>query len=97
LYNVPLVDSILLSKLAPMLVTQTPLDGKTILGQSPSLPLPDAVTKRAKTGFETPVATWQQDMDSLQTWKNVPLLKRKNCHWARRWAYDIVHQVLCKC
>jgi asparagine synthase (glutamine-hydrolysing) len=90
----PLVDSVLLSKLAPMLVTQTPLDGKTILGKSPSLPLPDMVTKRAKTGFETPVATWQQDMDSLQAWKNVPLLKRKNCHWARRWAYDIIQPVL---
>ncbi|MEZ5582538.1 MAG: asparagine synthase-related protein [Candidatus Competibacteraceae bacterium] len=63
--RVPLVDIELLQGLAPALVSQQQIDGKVLLGNSPSQPLPSTVVARAKTGFETPVGDWLQRMPAL--------------------------------
>jgi asparagine synthase (glutamine-hydrolysing) len=59
--RVPLVDSGLLARVAE--VTMRPMAGnrcalKTLMGQSPSLPLPVTIMQRPKTGFTTPVGQW---------------------------------------
>ena len=56
--RVPLVDSILLAKLAPWAGPERRRKGKRLLAAAPSRALPAAVTERAKTGFTTPVETW---------------------------------------
>jgi asparagine synthase (glutamine-hydrolysing) len=55
----PLVDSVLLKALAPivpLLTEQT--SGKTLLGHAPRSPLSDAFIKRPKTGFSVPTGHW---------------------------------------
>jgi asparagine synthase (glutamine-hydrolysing) len=56
--RVPLVDSVLLARLAPLAVGAERGAGKRLMAGAPTQPLPAAVTDRAKTGFSTPVATW---------------------------------------
>jgi asparagine synthase (glutamine-hydrolysing) len=56
--RVPLVDSVLLSKLAPRAGAERRRKGKRLLAMAPTRALPAAVTSRAKTGFTTPVETW---------------------------------------
>lgn len=56
--RVPLVDSVLLAKLAPWAGPQWRRRGKRLLASAPSRGLPDAVTSRAKTGFTTPIEMW---------------------------------------
>lgn len=53
----PLVDSVLLERLAPLVVRD---DGprKPDLAAAPSKPLPDVLSRRPKTGFSTPIAKW---------------------------------------
>lgn len=56
--RVPLVDITLIKALAPSIGGLTPAAGKTALANAPSLPLPDEVIKRAKTGFHVPTGSW---------------------------------------
>jgi asparagine synthase (glutamine-hydrolysing) len=56
--RVPLVDSELLARLAPLRLGADRGAGKRLIAGAPSRPLPPAVTERAKTGFTTPIATW---------------------------------------
>ena len=84
--RVPLVDASLLADLAALLVKPPP-DGKHLLAASPARALPEAVTERAKSGFETPVGAWL--MDGLRQSSLPPLLQRPGVHWSRRWAYLI--------
>jgi len=56
--RVPLVDSVLLERLAPLGLGAETGAGKRLMAGAPSRPLPDAVTERSKTGFTTPVAAW---------------------------------------
>jgi asparagine synthase (glutamine-hydrolysing) len=56
--RVPLVDADLLKGFAPAVATLVPGEGKAALAQSPSLPLPDHIIARAKTGFSVPTAAW---------------------------------------
>ena len=51
----PLVDRVLLERLAPVMLELEPGSGKTFLGAAPSKPLPAAVTGRCKTGFGIPI------------------------------------------
>jgi asparagine synthase (glutamine-hydrolysing) len=81
----PLVDSTLLCTLAPLLLRGHG-NQKQLLAMSPQQPLPAAVGARAKTGFTTPVATWQQNGTVANHWQRHPLLRAGNCPWARRWA-----------
>ena len=81
----PLVDIALLRALAPVLVSATD-NRKQLLAAAPSMPLPVAITERAKTGFVTPVAEWQGRDAAAGHWRDIPLLRRANCPWARRWS-----------
>jgi asparagine synthase (glutamine-hydrolysing) len=56
--RVPLVDVEVLKGLAPALATLTPGAGKAALARAPSLPLPDDIITRAKTGFGVPTGAW---------------------------------------
>jgi asparagine synthase (glutamine-hydrolysing) len=56
--RVPLVDTLLLKSLVPLLPTLTPGTGKAALAKAPSLPLPVAIANRAKTGFGVPTGAW---------------------------------------
>jgi len=58
--RVPLVDYTLLREVAPALPTLTPGAGKAALALTPTPPLPDEITSRAKTGFGTPIGVWRQ-------------------------------------
>ncbi len=91
----PLVDSYLLQKIVPYLLSQEKHNHKISLANSPTLPLPDTVTNREKTGFSIPVANWLQTNASTQQWKAVSTLTQPRCPWARRWAYSIAIQHFC--
>src|SRR5439155_23010439 len=56
--RVPLVDVTLFKSLAPAMSTLVPGIGKAALARAPSLPLPEPVVVRAKTGFSVPTGAW---------------------------------------
>jgi asparagine synthase (glutamine-hydrolysing) len=56
--RVPLVDFTLLRGLAPVIPVLTPGAGKAALAKAPTLPLPDEIVNRAKTGFGVPTSAW---------------------------------------
>ncbi len=56
--RVPLVDVKLLTDFAPTLAALTPGQGKAALAHAPSVPLPDEIVARAKTGFGVPTGDW---------------------------------------
>ncbi len=87
----PLVDSCLLQMLAPTLLLGETGRGKSALARSSSIPLPESVRSRAKTGFSIPMTNWIS---------SAPYSNREKCHpyfsaspeaapWARRWAYSV--------
>jgi asparagine synthase (glutamine-hydrolysing) len=81
--RVPLVDSVLLNRIAAMRGQAT----KTHLAHSPSAPLPARVVTRAKTGFATPIAHWLQGElvgtpRAMARRHKVP----RTAHWSRQWA-----------
>ena len=56
--RVPLVDFTLLRALAPVIPALTPGAGKAALAQAPTIPLPNEIAARAKTGFNVPIGDW---------------------------------------
>lgn len=88
--RVPLVDAFLLKALAPLLIAHPEINGKRLLAELPSKPLPQAVSRRVKTGFTVPLNHWLDRNRSLDIWRRVPALNRPGTHWARRWAYTSV-------
>jgi len=56
--RVPLVDIQLLQSLAPAIAGLLPGDGKTALANAPTVPLPNEIVSRAKTGFGVPTGAW---------------------------------------
>jgi asparagine synthase (glutamine-hydrolysing) len=54
----PLVDIKLLKKLAPAIAALKPGMGKAALAAAPSVPLPQEIVSRAKTGFGVPTRSW---------------------------------------
>lgn len=56
--RVPLVDAEVLKALAPALLTLRFGQGKAALARAPSLPLPEDIVARAKTGFGVPSGAW---------------------------------------
>jgi asparagine synthase (glutamine-hydrolysing) len=56
--RVPLVDVDLLKGFASALAALAPGQGKAALATAPSLPLPDDIVARAKTGFGVPTRAW---------------------------------------
>ena len=86
--RVPLVDMQLLRYMAGIAAEKQPVS-KRMLGMSPSKALPAEVLGRPKTGFQTPIHTWLQRDNRMQGWRRVPVLNRKRCAWARRWAFQV--------
>lgn len=60
----PLVDAWLLRDLTPVLRGFSRFRGKTMLGNSPTVPLPAHIISRTKTGFAIPVQRWLQDANA---------------------------------
>jgi asparagine synthase (glutamine-hydrolysing) len=87
--RVPLVDSRLLQEIAPLVLSLPANSGKRLLASTPSIALPDAITGRQKTGFETPIRDWLQRDGRTQAWRRMPELADAACPWARRWAYQL--------
>jgi asparagine synthase (glutamine-hydrolysing) len=56
--RVPLVDFTLLGRLASTIPTLTPGAGKAALAAAPTLPLPNEIVTRAKSGFSVPTGAW---------------------------------------
>jgi asparagine synthase (glutamine-hydrolysing) len=84
----PLVDAELLSQMAVVSASARPTS-KRLLALAPTLPLPATVVARPKTGFQTPIQSWLQRDKRIQQWRRIPLLARKHCAWARRWAFQM--------
>lgn len=57
----PLVDAHLLQTLQPLLGAFSRYPGKSLLARAPTLPLPDHIQRRRKTGFGIPVSRWLAD------------------------------------
>ena len=87
--RVPLVDCVLLRRLAPALLSGQRLKGKRLLGTAPTRPLPDQLLRRTKTGFAVPVAQWLLTTPSMRGWRSLPELRQSTCSWSRRWAYSL--------
>jgi asparagine synthase (glutamine-hydrolysing) len=86
--RVPLVDSVLLPLLAPLMVAVDMGVGKRLMAGAPSRPLPATVTDRAKTGFTTPVATWMRAQ--VQGGSAAASVRRLPAEpWARGWSRSI--------
>jgi asparagine synthase (glutamine-hydrolysing) len=60
----PLVDAVLLERIAALNLPEPSLPAKRELALAPSLSLPAAVIGRKKTGFGTPMARWLSDLAS---------------------------------
>ena len=56
--RVPLVDAMLLQSLAPVMGRLTQGAGKAALANAPTVPLPNEILSRAKTGFAVPTGAW---------------------------------------
>jgi asparagine synthase (glutamine-hydrolysing) len=73
----PLVDSVLVARVAPLFAGVTPPNGKTLLANAPTNPLPDNIVNRPKTGFGIPLRRWFEGGDKVEDrlWSR---------HWLRR-------------
>jgi asparagine synthase (glutamine-hydrolysing) len=58
----PLVDSWLLQEMKPLLSSFSRFPNKRLLAEAPASPLPEALIRRAKTGFSIPVQAWLKQM-----------------------------------
>ena len=91
--RVPLVDSTLLSHIAPIAYTRFMGLGKTLLASSPTKVVDAVAAGTHKTGFSTPIEPWLSNLrDTLDAWRSVPSLAKNGCHWARRFAYAVHEQ-----
>ena len=87
----PLVDSHLVHTLAPALVLGKADRGKELLARSSSVPLPESVRTRSKTGFSTPVAKWIAGDPGFQreTCRSSITTSHEPSLWTRRWAHAV--------
>jgi asparagine synthase (glutamine-hydrolysing) len=81
----PLVDTTLLQKTAYIAAASAEAPSKALLADAPTRPLPSIVRERAKTGFTTPIATWQH-RSPLAFGQTTPPTRPKGEPWARAWA-----------
>ncbi len=83
----PLVDFELLRRVAALRPRiESHRFNKQILALAPSRKLPEAITRRRKTGFTTPVATWQSKLPGRV---NVVGNAAPSGAWARTWAREV--------
>lgn len=75
--RVPLVDFALLQALAPRIASLRPGEGKALLANAPSIPVPADIVNRTKTGFGIPVGDWLRgDTEHLED-------RRTSRRWAQ--------------
>lgn len=84
--RVPLVDGELVRRTAPLMVGHRRPDGKALLGNAPSLPLPERVIARPKTGFSMPFEQWMAGSGTFESSVKADGRKANTNSWARRWA-----------
>lgn len=77
--RVPLVDSVLASRLAPLMPAAVPGPPKAALARAPKHGMPPQILRRPKTGFETPVSEWTA---GTRPGSGQP--------WARDWARTVM-------
>jgi asparagine synthase (glutamine-hydrolysing) len=89
--RVPLADATLLENVSPILLSGVLGRGKQLLAEAPNMPLPITITRRAKTGFATPIALWQGKNASfnMSAHAAVPGRPVKDLSWARQWAINV--------
>jgi asparagine synthase (glutamine-hydrolysing) len=89
--RVPLVDAVLLEKLAGIVLGLGRRKIKSLLAEAPRRSVSRDTVQRRKTGFDVPIAKWidRQQQSVISEWKRVPLLRSPRCHWSRRWAYSV--------
>jgi len=82
----PLVDATLLAKAAAIVGATGMTPSKALLADAPSRPLPARIKGRPKTGFTTPVATWQQHglLGAVREFGRP--FRAASGPWARTWA-----------
>ncbi|PWC97440.1 asparagine synthase (glutamine-hydrolyzing) [Azospirillum sp. TSO5] len=85
----PLVDADLFRALAPLLAAGQP-PGKGDLLAAARPPLPDAVARRPKTGFNVPMAQWLERSSHRET---APPPRRPSRHGPREWALAILRDL----
>jgi asparagine synthase (glutamine-hydrolysing) len=91
--RVPLVDATLLGKIVPIAASRRAGVSKGLLVSAPSVPFGAEVVSRGKTGFTIPIDAWMSSLrGTLDSWRAVPSLNKKGCHWARRLAYAVAQQ-----
>lgn len=81
--RVPLVDTSLLARIAPHVDHLASSIGKVDLATAPSVPVPDKIVGRRKTGFSVPLNTWRQKVSDAD-WITMPAQRRGMV--ARDWA-----------
>ncbi len=90
--RLPFADTRFLSKIAH-LISSKHLSKKD-LSDNLKNPLPQQIVNRRKTGFCVPMNTYIFDKKFASDWKRLPILRRHNCPWARRWAYILLQRHL---
>ncbi len=80
----PLVDHVLLSRAAPLLMRPGHPGGKHLLANAPAKPLPSAILNRKKTGFGIPVESWFG-----RVLNKAPPIAADAQIFSRRWARQI--------
>ena len=88
--RVPLVDSVLIERLAGMAATGRFQFGKAIMARTLSNGLPPEAATRPKTGFTVPLWQWLRNSASTANWKSVKFLRRPNVRDYARWAYVVL-------
>jgi asparagine synthase (glutamine-hydrolysing) len=88
--RVPLVDSVVIERLAGLAATGRFQFGKSILPRVLSNGLPAAVASRPKTGFTVPLWQWLRKSPAVGDWRRVKFLRRPNVHDYSRWAYTLL-------
>jgi asparagine synthase (glutamine-hydrolysing) len=92
--RVPLVDPILLRSVAELTACPATVGShslKALVGRSPSLPLPAAITQRRKTGFTTPIGDWLARFGTNPT--NPDRRRRRGGLASRAWSRVLLSQV----
>ncbi len=85
--RVPLVDHVLLSHLAPLTCSRYGRQAKALLADAAMPPIPAAIRNRRKSGFMTPIASWQQSKSPSAL---NAIINTANTPWARRWALEVM-------
>jgi asparagine synthase (glutamine-hydrolysing) len=87
--RVPLVDRVLTEAIAGLAVSGRLGERKAILHRMLSRGLPEAATRRPKTGFTVPIWRWLNKSAELAAWKALDVLRSKRASDQKRWAYSL--------